>query len=172
MSEIQTGPAPRWKDNPYGKALGDRDTMRALADTPERLRAIAEAMTAAQFAGSYAPGKWTAEQLFLHLAQTELAFGLRVRMAITSDAYVVQPFEQDDWLRREPGSGGLEAARAYYALRQFNLPLYRSLTPAERAKRFHHPERGDMCVEWILELIAGHELHHLAHFEIIAGRSS
>ena len=77
---------------------------------------------------------------------------------------------EDAWMRREPPSGGLEAARAYYAMRQFNLPLYRSLTPAERATRLHHPERGDMCVEWILESLAGHELHHLAHFETIAGR--
>jgi hypothetical protein len=170
MSESQAGPVVHWKDNPYGKALGDCDTMRALADTPERLRAIAERMTLAQFAASYAPGKWTAQQLFLHLAQTELAFSMRVRMALTTRAYVVQPFDQDEWMRREPESGGLEAARAYYAMRQFNLPLYRSLTPAERATRLHHPERGEMCVEWILESLAGHELHHLAHFETIAGR--
>ena len=170
MSESQAGSVPRWADNPYGQALGDRDTMRALADTPERLRAIAERMTPAQFAGSYAPGKWSVQQLFLHLAQTELAFSMRVRMAITREGYVVQPFDQDDWLRREPESGGLEAARAYYALREFNLPLYRSLTPAERARRLHHPERGDMCVEWILESLAGHELHHLAHVETVAGR--
>lgn len=170
MSENQSGPVARWKDNPYGKNLGDRDTMRALADTPERLRAVAERMTPAQFATSYAPGKWTAEQLFLHLAQTELAFSLRVRMAITTDAYVVQPFDQDVWLRREPASGGIEAARAYYAIRQFSLPLYRSLTPAERATRLMHPERGEMYVEWILESLAGHELHHLAHVELIAGR--
>jgi len=170
MSENQADPMARWADNPYAAALGDRETMRALADTPERLRAIADAMTPAQFARSYAPGKWTAEQLFLHLAQTELAFSTRVRMAITCPGYIVQPFDQDDWLRREPASGGLEAARAYYALRQFNLPLYRSLTPAERAQTLHHPERGEMRVEWILESLAGHELHHLAHFEIIAGR--
>jgi hypothetical protein len=170
MSEIHDGLIARWTDNPYGKALGDRDTMRALCDTPERLRALAERMTPAQFAGSYAPGKWTAQQLFLHLAQTELAFSMRVRMALTTDAYVVQPFDQDSWLRREPESGGLEAARAYYALRQFNLPLYRSLTPAERATRLLHPERGEMRVEWILESLAGHELHHLAHVETVAGR--
>jgi hypothetical protein len=170
MSENPDRPVVHWKDNPYGKALGDRDTMRALADTPERLRALAERMTPAQFAGSYAPGKWTAQQLFLHLAQTELAFSMRVRMALTTDSYVVQPFDQDLWLRREPESGGLEAARAYYAMRRFNLPLYRSLTPADRATRLLHPERGDMYVEWILESLAGHELHHLAHVEIVAGR--
>ena len=52
MSETRPVPWRAGQDNPYGKALGDRDTMRALADTPERLRAIAERMTPAQFAGA------------------------------------------------------------------------------------------------------------------------
>ena len=168
MTDERGAPIPRWADNPYAADLGDMDVMRALADTPERLRALSGRLTPAQFARSYAPGKWTAAQLFVHLAQVELAFSLRVRMAITSEAYVVQPFEQDDWLVREPPMPGPDACLAYYAMRQFNLPLYRSLTPAERRRPLTHPERGPMIVEWILESLAGHERHHLPHFETIA----
>jgi hypothetical protein len=157
-----------WKDNPYGVDLGDRDVLSALAETPEKLRAVAERMKPEQFLRSYAPGKWTAAQLFQHLAQTESAFGFRVRMAITTGNYVVQPFDQDIWLAREHTVGGLQAFQAYYAMRQWSLPLYRSLTPEERRRPFRHPERGQMLVEWILEMLAGHELHHLAHFETIA----
>jgi uncharacterized damage-inducible protein DinB len=167
MSDDRRTPAGRWKDNPYAADLGDMDPMRALADTPERLRSLAERMTQDQFARSYAPGKWTAAQLFVHLAEVELAFSLRVRMAVTTDDYVVQPFDQDAWLAREPDIPGLDALRAYYAMRQFNLPLYRSLTPAERRRRLTHPERGAMLVEWVLEHLAGHERHHLPHFEAI-----
>ena len=168
MSDRHESPIERWKDNPYGAALGDMDVMRALADTPERLRSLAERMTLEQHAQSYAPGKWTAGQLFLHLAQTELAFNVRVRMAITTANYVVQPFDQDAWMAREPLVTGIDAFRGYYALRQFNMPLYRSLTPPERRRQLTHPERGPMLVEWILETLAGHERHHLAHIEIIA----
>jgi hypothetical protein len=168
MSEERATPIERWKDNPYAADLGDMDVMRALADTPERLRSLAGRLTPAQFARSYAPGKWTAAQLFVHLAQVELAFSVRVRMAITSAGYVVQPFEQDDWLVREPAMPGLDAFRAYDALRQFNLPLYRGLTPEERRRPLTHPERGPMIVECILETLAGHERHHLPHFDAIA----
>lgn len=162
-------PIARWKENPYGYALGHRDVIDALGASPELLKAVAERMTPEQFARSYAPGKWTAAQLFTHLAQTEAAFGLRVRMAVTTPGYVVQPFDQDAWLLREPVPNGPDAFRAYYAIRQFNLPLFRSLTPDERALALHHPERGAIHVEWILEMLAGHELHHLRHFETIAG---
>jgi hypothetical protein len=164
-----TSPIARWKDNPYGYALGHRDVIDALGASPELLKAVAERLTPEQFLRSYAPGKWTAAQLFTHLAQTEAAFGLRVRMAVTTPGYVVQPFDQDAWLLREPVVKGPDAFRAYYAIRQFNLPLFRSLTPDERALALHHPERGTIHVEWILEMLAGHELHHLRHFETIAG---
>jgi hypothetical protein len=157
-----------WRENPYGADLGDRDCLAALGETPDRLRAIAERLRPDQLVRSYQAGKWTAAQLFLHLAQTESAFGYRVRMAITSGRYIVQPFDQDVWLAREPVGDGLNAFGAYYAMRKWNLPLFRSLTPEERRRPFHHPERGPMVVEWILEMLAGHELHHLAHIETIA----
>ena len=168
MSDERSTPIERWKDNPYAADLGDMDVMRALADTPERLRSIAERLTPAQFARSYAPGKWTAAQLFVHLAQCEFTFGSRVRMALTQDGYVVQPFDQDAWLLRESGTDGRIAFWAYYAMRHLNLQLFATLSPEDRRRACHHPERGPMIVEWILESLAGHERHHLPHFEIIA----
>ena len=145
------------------------DVMRALADTPERLRSLAERLTPAQFARSYAPGKWTAAQLFVHLAQCEFVFGSRVRMALTQDGYAVQPFDQDAWLLREASADGRVAFRAYYALRLLNMQLFSTLSPDDRRRPLTHPERGPMIVEWILESLAGHERHHLPHFEAIAG---
>lgn len=169
MSDAQAPAIERWKDNPYATDLGDMDVMRALRETPERLRALAERMTPEQFARSYAPGKWTAAQLFVHLAQCEFVFGSRVRMAVTHEGYVVQPFDQDAWLLREAGTDGRVAFWAYYAMRHLNLQLFATLGPDERRRALTHPERGPMIVEWILESLAGHERHHLPHFEIIAG---
>ena len=168
MSPSMPESAGRWKDNPYGAALGGRDPLPALVATPLRLRAVAECFTPEQFARSYAPGKWPAAKIILHLAQTELAFAVRLRMALTSDNYVVQPFDQDGWMVREPAVNGPDAIQGYLAMRHFNLPLYRSLTPADRARVFQHPERGAMQAGWILEILAGHELHLLAHLETIA----
>ena len=168
MTTSSGQPTDRRTSNPYGGSLGERDAVTALGDTPGRYRVLAERMTPEQFARSYAPGRWTATQLLLHLAQTELAFSVRLRMALTSDRYIVQPFEQDAWMQREPLVGGRDAFNAYFSLRQFNLPLYRSLTGEEQARVFQHPERGEMRVGWILELLAGHELHHLEHVEAIA----
>jgi len=168
MSDEHARPVERWKDNPYAADLGDMDVMAALREGPARIKAIADGLTPAQMAASYAPGKWTAAQLLVHLAQCEFVFGSRVRMALTQDGYTVQPFDQDAWLRREAGTDGQVAFWAYYAMRHLNLQLFAALTPEERRRAFTHPERGPMIVEWILESLAGHERHHLPHFEAIA----
>ncbi len=153
--------------NPYAASLGNRDWRVALAETPARIRAIVAGMGPAGLSQSYAPGKWTARQLLVHLAQTELAFGVRARMALTTDHYVVQPFDQDRWMAREPIVEPTVALAAYEALRAVNLALFRALGPDDLRRPFNHPERGPMVLEEIPAMLAGHELHHLEHFEAI-----
>jgi hypothetical protein len=69
--------------------------------------------SAGDFERSYAPGKWTARQILIHLAQTELALGNRARMALTIPNYAAQKFDQDQWVERE---GSLDARTAVEAL--------------------------------------------------------
>ncbi len=154
--------------NPYAASLGSRDPLEAMAETPSRIRQIVSALGQAGLARSYAPGKWTARQLLVHLAQTELAFGVRARMALTSDSYVVQPFDQDRWLAREPVVEPATALASYEGMRALNLAFFRSLSPADLGRTFQHPERGPLAVRDIVEMLAGHELHHLKHLEAIA----
>jgi uncharacterized damage-inducible protein DinB len=155
--------------NPYEHALGTRDPLASLSETPERIRALVAGMRNEDFTRSFGAGKWTAVQLLDHLAQTEIFFGVRVRMALTTPGYVVQPFDQDKVMAREGQHSGRDSFDVYYALRRWNLPLYRSLTPEERGRRFIHPERGELKIEDLLTLVASHELHHLAQLEQAAG---
>lgn len=154
--------------NPYAASLGDRDALFVLADTPARIRRLVAAMGPAGVSRSYATGKWDARQLLVHLAHTELAFGVRARMALTTSEYVVQPFDQDQWMAREPVVEAGAALAAYESLRVMNLALFRSLSPEERQRTFMHPERGQLEIQEIPALLAGHELHHLPQFEAIA----
>lgn len=154
--------------NPYAAALGPRDALEALRDTPGQIHMIVSRMTDGDLARSYAPGKWTAAQLLVHLAQSELALTTRIRMALAEAEYTAQPFDQDRWLDRETSLRPATALGAYMAMRQMNFPLFASLSEADRHKSFRHPQHGELTVQWLLEMIAGHELHHLRHFEAIA----
>jgi uncharacterized damage-inducible protein DinB len=155
--------------NPYANELGGRDPLEVMRDGAERIRALVTGWSAAQFEQSYAPGKWTARQLLIHLAQTEVALGNRARMALSTPGYVAQPFDQDQWIARDGSLGAREALEAFGAMSAMNRAMFASLSAAERATPLSHPEYGALTVNWILEQIAGHQLHHLKQLEQING---
>jgi hypothetical protein len=49
-----------------------------------------------------------------------------------------------------------------------NRALFESLTPAERATPFTHPEYGALTVDWLIHQMAGHVLHHYKQLDDIA----
>jgi len=155
---------------PYTKALEDREPIAAMRASADRYRQIAAGWTPAQFERTYAPGKWTARQILIHLAQSELALGTRARMALTTPNYAAQPFNQDDWMAKEQKLAGKDALEAFLALVTMNRAFFDGLSAAERATALSHPEYGALTVDWIFHQLAGHQIHHLAQIEQIAGQ--
>jgi len=156
--------------NPYSSQLEGLDPLVALRETPERIRAAAGLWSPADFERSYAPGKWSARQILVHLAQSELALGTRARMALSTPNYVAQPFDQDQWIARDGKLTGREALDAFVAIATMNRSMFEGLSAADRAVPLQHPEYGALTVNWIIEQMAGHQIHHLKQLEQIAGR--
>src|SRR5262249_2045984 len=98
--------ALRMHPNPYAAALGSRDALEALAHTPQKIRPLPANWPADRWERSYAPGKWSARRVLIHLAQTELALTTRVRFAASQDGYVAQAFNQDAWLAIDDHADG------------------------------------------------------------------
>ena len=121
-----------------------------------------------QFERTYAPGKWTARQILIHLAQTELALGTRARMALSTPNYAAQAFNQDRWMEIESRLSPSEALDALLALMTMNRAFFEGLSPADLATTLSHPEYGALTVDWILNQLAGHQIHHLQQLERIA----
>jgi DinB family protein len=153
--------------NPYAADLGSRDPLEALGETPGLIGTLLERWADDRFDRSYAPGKWTARQILIHLAQTELALTVRARFAVSTPGYVAQAFSQDDWVPLDDGANARTALDAYLALRRFNLEMWRRLSPEQRNRRFQHPEYGELTAGWIMAQIAGHDIHHLKQLEKI-----
>jgi hypothetical protein len=126
-----------------------------------------EQWSADDFERSYAPGKWSARLILIHLAQTELALSTRARFALAEPGYNAQPFEQDDWLSIDAGTDARTALAAYTALRALNLAMWKRLTPEQLNREFSHPEYGALTVGWIVAQMAGHDIHHLKQLHAI-----
>jgi len=157
---------------PYTNDLGGNDPLVALRDTPERVRATAGSWSPAEFERSYALGKWSARQILIHLAQTELALGNRARMALSTPNYVAQSFDQDQWIGCDRSLSGKDALDAFLAMSTMNRAMFESLSAAERAVTLSHPEYGALTVDWIIHQMAGHQIHHLQQLEQINNRSA
>lgn len=153
--------------NPYAADLGDRKPLDALADSAARIQRLVESWGTDAFEKSYAPGKWSARQILVHLAQTELALGARARFALTQPGYTAQPFSQDDWMPVDAATDARTALGAYTSMRELNLGMWRRLTPEQLDRAFSHPEYGALTVGWIMAQIAGHDIHHLKQLEAI-----
>jgi len=151
--------------NPYGIDLGDRNARESLHKTPEAIATIVRSLGAGGLSKRTAPGKWTLAEILVHLAQTELALTTRARFALSQADYVSQAFSQDDWMAIDNAAGARVALDTYTTLRQFNLAMWRALTPEQVDRSFTHPEYGDLTVGWIMAQMAGHDIHHLKQFQ-------
>jgi len=156
-------------NTPYTPELEGREPLDAIRETLRTFPDVVAGWTAADWERPYAPGKWSARQVMIHLAQTELALGTRARMALTTPNFLAQSFDQDGWLKRELGVSGPDALHVFLALATLNLALYASLTDAERQTPLTHDAYGAMTVNWILYQQAGHQVHHLKQLQGLSG---
>jgi uncharacterized damage-inducible protein DinB len=153
--------------NPYADDLGDRDPVISLRETPEAIRAHVERLGSGGAESTYAPGKWTLRQILIHLAQVELVFQHRFRMALTKGDYLVQPFDQNDFLAVDPTATAPQALAVYFGLRQFSLPAIERAASVQSDRRIRHPEFGEISIRWLLEWAAGHERRHAGQIQRI-----
>ena len=153
--------------NPYNALLQGRHPVEVLASSIDELSNLVCDWPASRYDASFAPGKWTARQILLHLAHVEMIDGVRLRMALAEPDYVVQPFTPDAWVRAEEPASGPDVVAQFHAMRRMNLALWRAV-PVDRWRApFRHPECGTMTLDDLASICAGHELHHLAQLRQI-----
>jgi hypothetical protein len=155
--------------NPYASQLGTEDPIRVLSATPARLQELATSLGDSRIEQPIAPGKWSPRQIFIHLADCELAFGFRYRQTLAEDNHTVQSFDQDKWAGAYAAYGARQALETFTALRRWNLALISKLTAEQMAKGVMHPERGQETFLGLIEISAGHDVNHLRQLEKVAG---
>ncbi len=147
--------------NPYASHLGSRSATEVVASTPAQLEMALEKIGVDAWDRQPAPGKWSPREILCHLADCEIVFAFRLRQTIAEDRHVIQPFDQDKFAESYRGYD-LKAAMAVFAsVRRWNVQFLATLPPESKDKPAHHPERGDMTFQTILETMAGHDLNHL-----------
>jgi len=151
--------------NPYASYVGDRDPLSVIAATASELAGRTAGLSAADVNRVPAPGKWSRRQIICHLADTEIAFGFRIRQALAEPNHVIQPFDQESWAQHYEAYDLASALAFFTAIRRWNFLLLASLSPEDFARPLSHPERGAMTFRTLVETMAGHDLNHLAQLK-------
>ena len=153
--------------NPYAAWLDGQDPLPIIQQTDSLLRQSVEAHTAA---GSLdqprGEGKWSARQILVHLADTEIVFAMRLRQSVAEEHHVIQPFDQDAWARDYSTADADAALSVFAAVRTWNLQFIRAQPDDMAGKLLRHPERGTMTFRTLVETMAGHDRNHLAQLAI------
>lgn len=154
----------------YG-LLGSRDALEVQEELVGWLATRTAGLDDATLRGPEAPGKWSVIEVAQHLADTELAYGYRIRMILTHDQWPMELFDREGWARElhYTGASLAGALDQLRALRSANLRLYRSLSATQLARVGIHAERGPESVGTCIRLLAGHDLAHRRQIDRILG---
>ena len=158
--------------NPYASFLGDQNPNEVIAATAAKLQSVVAGLSSEQVNRSPAPGKWSIREIICHLADCEVVFAYRIRQTLAEPHHVIQPFDQDTWAKPYAAYTVQLALAAFTAVREWNVALARTLTPAALESPVTHPERGTMTLSTIIETMGGHDINHLRQIEGIAHRAA
>lgn len=147
--------------------LGDRDPIRVLEATPARLEDFLENTLPGDLERSYAPGKWSAREIFGHFADVELGLGFRFRQALAEPRHRPQFIDQDAWAQRYERLDPALAVECFRALRRWNLALFATFDLQDWLKPVDYLYAGVDSVDGMVRFLAGHDLNHLAQLERI-----
>jgi uncharacterized damage-inducible protein DinB len=160
------GPPPAGEFAPYyAKYVSLVPAGDLLAQLERQGRATAaawRALTPAEAAARYAPGKWSVAEVLGHIIDAERIFAYRALRIGRGDETPLPGFDQDRYApagafdRRTPA----DIVEEFESVRRATLTLFRGL-PAEAWMRRGSASDQPVTVRALAHIIAGHELHHL-----------
>jgi hypothetical protein len=123
--------------------------------------------------GTYAPGKWTARQIYFHTVDAGTMMWWRFCKATAEPGSRVELMDQDAWTARliDPERPQAAGSSMLSGALEFVRHAVATMPDGQLDGTVIHPERGAISAWQIAEGLARHTLHHLEQIACIrAGR--
>jgi hypothetical protein len=146
-----------------------QDPIKVQSATPKKLDRLVKGIPTAKLRKRPAPDKWSVAEILAHLADVEIVIGWRMRSILGAPGTPVQAYDQNAWViaghyeKRDPRKS-IELQRT---VREANLALLKSLSPEQWKHSGQHAERGQESIEYIVRMVAGHDINHIRQIERI-----
>jgi hypothetical protein len=140
-----------------------------MATTPDRLRKAVKGLTEKQLEKQPLPGKWSIKEIVAHLADSEVILGSRYRLVAAHDRPVLVGYDQDAFVLMlgVANTTTADLLDDFALARAVNLGLLDRLPTESLVRVGLHSERGEESILTMIEMYAGHDLHHLRQVEIL-----
>ena len=146
--------------------LEERDELINVIKTlPKILSATISHLTDEQLDTPYGGGKWTVRQVVHHLADSHVNGFARLKMMLTEDNPSLKPYDQDKWARLSD-TINLPTDHSMKILEGLHFRwgvILDNMTDEDFKRTGHHPEDGDVNLEWHLKAYSNHCDKHLQH---------
>jgi len=137
---------------------------------PAEFRALLQRIPDERMDTPYREGGWTVRQVVHHLPDSHMQGYVRFKLAVSEDRPLIKTYDQALWggmadAGRAPIQPSLDLLSGLHARWVFFL---RSLSDADFARTYLHPELGELSLETTLQLYAWHGRHHMGHVRLVA----
>lgn len=122
-----------------------------------------EALSPAQWAYTYAPGKWTQKELLQHVLDSERIFAYRALCFARSEKQLLPAFSENDYAAVSDANrrGHHDLLQEYRVVRESTILLFKSFSETQLKQSGQLPA-GRISVNALGFAICGHNLHHLS----------
>ncbi|AJY76703.1 YfiT family bacillithiol transferase [Paenibacillus beijingensis] len=140
---------------------------------PMKLLEALDGLSEEQLNTPYREGGWTVRQVVHHMADSHMNSFTRFKLALTEDNPVIKPYYEDRWAElddtvKAPIAISLRLLESLHA--RWGI-LLRSLSTADFARTFVHPQSGETnSLEYYLGMYSWHGRHHMAHITSLRRR--
>lgn len=130
---------------------------------PGLLSKSIEGLSEEQLNSSYRAGGWTIRQVIHHIADTNMNFYVRIKLALTEDCPTIKLFDQTQWAELDDARNmSVDVSlKLIESLNKRWVHLIRSLTSDQLNSKFRHPKIGEVSIKKAISLYYWHGHHHM-----------
>lgn len=163
MTPLSTTPD---KINDLYPDLTPEKLIAVYAAGPARLRHALVGLGETELLARPIEGKWSIQEIAIHLADAEIMGAARFRQALTGSDRTFSFYHQEIWCNQfdyqHAGQAALDlAVDLFAALRATTTILLKQTSPERMTCTGYHPEHGNMSVRQLIESYADHSESHL-----------
>jgi DinB superfamily len=141
-----------------------QDMMGKIQRLPGGLEVAVKGLNEKQLDTPYREGGWTIRQVVHHLADSHLNGFVRMKLILTEERPTLKPYDQNTWAQtvdvtQTPILSSLAILKGLHARWS---ALLESLPEASFQRVAYHPEIGEVTLDDLLAIHAGHGDSHLA----------